>query len=58
MERDPIIQELRDIRKNIEEECKKNNQSYFSHLLEVQDKYKDRLVDDIGKPKTVNLQSA
>jgi hypothetical protein len=47
MKDDPIIQELRGIRKAIEEECKRKGQSYFDYLLEVQEKFKNRLV---GKP--------
>ncbi|MCP4155852.1 MAG: hypothetical protein GY757_49465 [bacterium] len=43
---DPIIQELRDIRKNIETECEKKGQTYFSHLLDVQEKYKERVVSN------------
>jgi len=46
MNHDPIIHELRNIRKDIEEECKRKGQSYFNHLLEIQEKYKDRLATD------------
>lgn len=46
MKDDPIIQELRNIRKDIEEQCKRKGQSYFDYLLEVQDKFKDRLVEE------------
>lgn len=46
MKDDPIIQELRGIRKDIEEECKRKGQRYFDYLLEVQDKFKGRLIDE------------
>ncbi|MGE5341984.1 MAG: hypothetical protein ACM3SY_10955 [Candidatus Omnitrophota bacterium] len=46
MNNDYIIRELRDTRKKIEEDCQKKGQSYFDHLLEVQEKYKDRIVTD------------
>jgi hypothetical protein len=46
MNQDPIIQELRKIRKDIEEDCQKRGESYFDHLLKVQEQYKDRLVED------------
>jgi hypothetical protein len=46
MNNDPIIQELREIRKNIEEECRRKGQTYFEHLLEVQEKFKNRIVND------------
>ena len=45
MKDDPIIQELRGIRNNIEEEGKRKGQRYFDYLLEIQDKFKDRVVD-------------
>lgn len=51
MKNHSIIQELREIRKKIEEECEKKGQTYFEYLLEIQGKYKDRLVTDI-----LNLQ--
>jgi hypothetical protein len=58
MNHDPIIQELRDIRKKIEEECKKKGQTYFDYLLEVQEKYKDRLVTDTLNSKGSEEKSA
>jgi hypothetical protein len=58
MKDDPIIQELRGIRKDIEEECKKKGQSYFEYLMEVQDKFKDRLVDEPLNYKEIKRKSA
>ena len=58
MKDDPIIQELRDLRKNIEEECKRKGQRYFDYLLEVQDKFKDRLVDKPLDSKEMKRKSA
>lgn len=58
MKDDPIIQELRGIRKDIEEKCKKKGQSYFDYLLEVQDKFKDRLVDEPLDYKEIKRKSA
>jgi hypothetical protein len=46
MNHDPIIRELRKIRKEIEEECQKKGESYYDHLLKVQEQYKDRLVEN------------
>jgi hypothetical protein len=43
MTNDPIIQELRTIRKNTEEECRKKNQTYYDYMMEVQEKHSDRL---------------
>jgi CRISPR/Cas system CSM-associated protein Csm2 small subunit len=45
MNNDPIIQELRVIRKNIEDECQRKGQTYFERLLEVQDKFIDKIVE-------------
>ncbi len=47
MTNDPIIQELRGIRRAIEEECERKGQTYFDYLLEVQEKYKDRLIGHV-----------
>jgi hypothetical protein len=58
MKDDPIIQDLRDIRRDIEEECEKKGQNYFDYLLEVQDKFKDRLVDEPLDYKEMKRKSA
>ncbi|MCP5051485.1 MAG: hypothetical protein GY940_30235 [bacterium] len=58
MKDDPIIEELREIRKHIEDECKNKNQSYFDHLQEVQEQYKDRLVDTAQKHPGIKEKSA
>ena len=58
MKDDPIIQELRDIRKDIEEECKRKGQSYFDYLMEVQDKFKNRLVGEPLDYKEIKKKSA
>jgi fatty acid desaturase len=58
MKDDPIIQELRRIRKDIEEECKRKGQCYFDYLLEVQEKFKDRLVDEPLDYKEMKKKSA
>ena len=58
MKDDPIIQNLRAIRKDIEEECRKKGKSYFDYLLEVQDKFKDRLVEEPLDYKEMKRRSA
>lgn len=58
MNDDPIIRELREIRRKTEEECEKKGKSYFSHLLEVQDKYKNRLVTDTMHTPSIEKKSA
>ena len=47
---DPIIEELRQIRREIEKSCENDSEKFYLHLLEVQDKYRDRLVQRKPKP--------
>lgn len=58
MQPDPIIKELREVRKKIEQECESKGQSYYDHLLELQKKYKDRLVVDTDGLAAIDEQSA
>jgi len=51
MTNDPIIQELRKIRKEIENECDKKGQTYYDHLWEVQERYKGGLAVDFPRSK-------
>lgn len=44
MPRDPIVEEVREIRREIERECGSSADVYFEHLLQVQMKWQDRLV--------------
>jgi hypothetical protein len=44
MSRDPIIEEVREVRRIIEAECNDDADKYYQHLLDVQEKYKNRLV--------------
>ena len=55
MANDPIIQELRDIRKEIENECDKKGQTYYDHLWEIQEHYQDKLVEDF--PRSQNSET-
>jgi hypothetical protein len=41
---DPIVEEVRRVRREIEAECGNDAQKYFEHLAELQKKYADRLV--------------
>ena len=50
MVRDPIVEEIRKIRRDIEQECKQDSEAYFAHLLDIQQKYADRLVCRRPKP--------
>ncbi len=58
MKDDPILRELREIRKQTEKECRKKGYSYFEHLLEVQNKFKNRLVADTNRLPAVDEKSA
>lgn len=47
---DPIVREVRKIRKEIEDECRNDPKEYFEHIQKVQGKYKDRLVSRKPNP--------
>jgi hypothetical protein len=50
MSQDPIIKEIRRIRREIEEECKNNFQTYYEHLQQLQRNYSGRLIRRKPKP--------
>lgn len=49
MYNDPIVEEVRKVRREIEAKCHDDLDEYLRRLQEVQDRFKDRLVR--GKPK-------
>jgi hypothetical protein len=49
MSGDPIVEEVREVRRKIETECQNDAQKYYEHLQQVQEQYGDRLVQ--RKPK-------
>ena len=51
MHDDPLLRELRHIRRTIDEECEDNPQKYYKYLSQVQKKYADRLVRRGPKPR-------
>ena len=59
MAQDPIIKEIRKIRREIETECQNDSQKYYEHILKVQEKYHNRLVRRKPKPalKVINVGS-
>jgi hypothetical protein len=42
--KDPIVDEVRQIRLKIEQDCLKSGTSYKNHLLAIQKQYESRLV--------------
>ena len=50
MVHDPL-QELRDIRRQMEQACAKRGQTYAEYLSQAQQKYTDRLVRRAPKPR-------
>ena len=42
--KDPIVDEVRQIRLKIEQDCEKSGTSYKNHLLTIQNQYENRLV--------------
>ena len=50
MIQDPIVKEVRRIRKEIEDECRNDPKKYFEHVQKIQGEYRGRLVS--RKPKS------
>ena len=50
MVRDPIIEEVRQVRHAIEAVCEDDPEKYYEHLQEVQDRYPERVVRRAPKP--------
>jgi hypothetical protein len=50
MSRDPIKEEVRQIRQMIEAECEDDAQKYYEHIQQFQEKYRNRLVQRKPKP--------
>jgi len=50
MMKDPIVQEIRKVRHDIEAACQNDPQKYYEHLIEIQKKYPDRLASFKPKP--------
>ncbi len=44
MPNDPIVEEVREIRREIERECGTSADAYFEHLQQVQMRWQERLV--------------
>lgn len=52
MRRDPIVEEVRRIRREIEAECQDDAQKFYEHLQELQERYGKRLVRRAPRPST------
>ena len=50
MQKDPIVEEVRKVRREIEAECGNDGRKYYAHLIELQRKYADRLVKHGSMP--------
>jgi len=51
MHDDPILKELRHIRRTIAEECGDNGQKFFEYLVQMQKRYTDLLVCRNPRPR-------
>lgn len=58
MLRDPIIEEVRQIRHQIEAEFEDDPLKYYEHIQQVQDKYRKRLVRFKPKPALKKQEGA
>lgn len=50
MLRDPIIGEVREVRHQIESDCENDPHKFFEYIQEVQENYRNRLVQRKPKP--------
>lgn len=50
MSNDPVVEEVRRIRHEIEAECRRESQEYGEYLAELQARYKKRLVRRAPRP--------
>ncbi len=50
MLRDLIVEEVRQVRHEIEAECEDDPQRYYDHIQQVQEQYRTRLVQRKPKP--------
>jgi len=62
MVRDPIIEEIRRIRREMEAECQNDEQLFYEYILKLQEDCPDRLIRLSPKPaimpsKTIKLGS-
>ena len=54
MIRDPIVEDVRAVRKAIEEQCGNDRAKYQEHLSKLERKYASRLVSHAPKPALVS----
>jgi hypothetical protein len=46
---DPVIEEVRSIRKAVVQICAEKHEDYYSHLIVLQERYRDRTVSFVSK---------
>lgn len=47
---DPLVEEVRRVRHDIERKCQHNSETFYQHVLEVQKSFANRLVRREPKP--------
>ena len=58
MPEDPIVQEVREVRHQIERECRHDPEKYYQHLKAIQEKLGERLVRRQPNPLPAAEQKA
>ncbi|MBC6478945.1 MAG: hypothetical protein EBE86_004665 [Hormoscilla sp. GUM202] len=53
MTRDPILEEIRRIRLEMDEACQHDEQLFYEYMCQVQEKYRDRLVRRSPQPALI-----
>ena len=56
--RDPIVEEVRQVRHQIEADCEDNPDKFYEHIRQEQEKYRNRLVQRKPKPVLKKQQLA
>ncbi len=51
---DPLVEEVRRVRHDIEQKCQHNSETFYQHVLEVQKSFANRLVRREPKPALVS----
>lgn len=51
---DPLVEEVRQIRRDIEGKCQDNPEAFYQHILEVQQSIKKQLICREPKPALVS----
>jgi hypothetical protein len=55
---DPVIDEIREIRHRISEQCAHDPAQLVAYYMKVQEQYRDRLIDTVKQPERTDTSAA